>query len=291
MLSMIIVLGGRICLADNEIAIQSALVKLAEYAEATALAAGPLATVEVVEGTEVRRGMVLAQLVDNEQQLAIEQAELAHQAAQRLAENRVPRDAAEQALTIAREELRRAKEAVAKIPDTISQTEMDRLALAVDQALLGVRKAEQEQVLADLEVQQKHADLRAARLQRERRSIVAPLDGIVVRIDLKPGEWVEPGKKVVRIAHLDVLRVEGVLDATVAASLPPQAEAEFRTQRTNVSLTGRVVFVSPEVDPFTQQVRVIANVKNEKREVRPGEIGTLIILGGKEPRPSTVPSP
>ena len=88
-----------------------------------------------------------------------------------------------------------------------------------------------------------------------------------------------------RIIKINPLRVEAFVDgskyganlygrpARLTAHLPPgDRVAEFH---------GRVVFVSPEVQPVNGQVRVWAEVENRDLQLRPGTRGTLTIDLGK----------
>ncbi len=83
-----------------------------------------------------------------------------------------------------------------------------------------------------------------------------------------------------RILRLDRLRAEGfvqtrdlereLLDAPVKVRVaaPGKPEAEY---------AGRVVFVSPEIDPVNSQVRVWAEIENPQLDLRPGLRATMTI--------------
>jgi macrolide-specific efflux system membrane fusion protein len=40
---------------------------------------------------------------------------------------------------------------------------------------------------------------------------------------------------------------------------------------------GTIVFVSPEVDPITGQVRLWAEIDNRKRQLRPGQPARMVV--------------
>ena len=98
------------------------------------------------------------------------------------------------------------------------------------------------------------------------------------------GEWLEPGQRVLRIVRLDRLRVEGFVDsrqvhgnlrgATVRVQVTLAAE-------TRVTLKGKLVFISPEVDPVNNQVRVWAEVDNPDLTLRPGLSAEMVIEPAK----------
>jgi macrolide-specific efflux system membrane fusion protein len=108
------------------------------------------------------------------------------------------------------------------------------------------------------------------------------LAGVVVQIKRHRGEWVEPGVAVIRILRVDRLRAEGFLDArhasptlagrsvTLAVNLAGQTPSKF---------PGKLVFISPEVNPVNGQVRVWAEIENPQLLLKPGLQGSLIIDG------------
>ncbi|MDH3717421.1 MAG: efflux RND transporter periplasmic adaptor subunit, partial [Planctomycetota bacterium] len=102
-----------------------------------------------------------------------------------------------------------------------------------------------------------------------------------------------PGDPVVRIIKLDRLRVEAHVDGKkfgrdlegysvrLQVTLPPGDRVE--------EFLGKIVFVSPEVQPVTGEVRVWAEVENPQFRLRPGDHGALtIFLPGKPPETASV---
>jgi macrolide-specific efflux system membrane fusion protein len=262
---------------EEIINVPKVLVKLSQYVEASSLESGPLVEIIATEGLKVEAGELLARLDDTEEILLVEQAKITAEIAAREANNPVAVDSARRLLMVSQEELRRAKEAIVKFPDSISQAEIDRLDLAVDQAKLNLRKAEHEREQAVLNAQKQQTEQHILETKLARRRIHSSIAGTIVRVDLKRGEWVEPGKKIIRIVNLDRLRVEGVLDAKSASHLQQGMAVELITDETQHKFTGQLLFVSPEVDPFSQQVRIIAEVVNKQNQLRPGIQGTLVI--------------
>ncbi|MCU0879288.1 MAG: HlyD family efflux transporter periplasmic adaptor subunit [Pirellulaceae bacterium] len=185
---------------------------------------------------------------------------------------------AERANQTAAAELQRAEESRSRLRDTVTETELERLRLAADQAALAVEKARQEQQAARLTQELKQVELEFAAQQVERRRVTALFAGKVVDVHIRRGAWVEPGDKLLRVIRLDRLRVEGMLDAR-AASLKQQdqsvsLEVVLPGGKT-ATFPGKLTFVSPVIDPFTKQVRVLAEVENPGFVLAPGLRGTL----------------
>ena len=259
--------------APAEIEIASALVKLIEQADVPAREAGVLAAVNVREGQMVEEGEVLAQIVDTEARIAADRAEIEREIAAKNAENDVNIRFARKSVEVARAELQRSDESIQKYPKSISESEMDRLRLVVQRAELEVEQAEHEFQIAGFTRKIKENECRSADAKVERHRITAPISGVVVQVNRRPGEWVEPGERVVRILRLDRLRAEGFLkaeyhngdfgdwQATLTVDLPGRPGEE---------LPGEVVFVSPEIDPVNSQVSVWVEIDNADLRARPG---------------------
>ena len=155
---------------------------------------------------------------------------------------------------------------------------------------LQVEQAEQELKVAGLTERLKQNDLDFATWTLERLRIKSPLDGMVVEVNQRPGEWVEPGEAMFRVVRIDRLRVEAFLDAHQAAGTLVGRGVTLSVDVSTSSrghFSGKIVFVSPEVDPVNGQVRVWAEVENRGAELRPGLHGTLTIdpAAADAPRP------
>lgn len=265
--------GSRARRAAEEIEIPSALVKLIEQVDVPAREAGVLATVNVREGQMVEEGEVLAQIVDTEARIASDRARIELEIAAKNAENDVNIRFGAKSVEVARAELRRSEESIRKYPKSISESEMDRLRLVVQRAELEVEQAEHEFEIAGFTRKIKENECRSAEEKVKRHEITAPISGMVVQVNRRPGEWVEPGEDVLRILRLDRLRAEGFLDARHLAGNADDWRATLTIDlpgEPGAKLPGKVVFVSPEIDPVNSQVNIWVEIDNEDLRVRPG---------------------
>ncbi len=256
-----------------EIEIPSALVKLIEQVDVPAREAGVLAAVDVREGQMVEEGDLLAQIEDTEARIAEEKARIDLQIARENAENNVNIRFANKSVEVAKAELRRSNESLERYPKSVSESEMDRLRLVVERSVLEVEQAEHEFKIAGFTRQIKENEHRGVEEKVQRHRITAPLSGVVVQVNRRRGEWVEPGEEDMRILRLDRLRAEGFLDArhlgrdvedwrvSLTVDLPDEPGAEF---------PGKIVFVSPEIDPVNSQVSIWVEIDNEALRLRPG---------------------
>ena len=265
--------------APDVVKVDSVVLRLLDEADAPARDAGVVAKIVAREGQSVRKGDLLALLDDAAAQLAVQAAELELTIAEERATNDVSVRYAEKARDTAAAELRRSQESIEKFPKSVSQSQIDVEQLTLDKARLEHEQALQDQKLAGFERRLAQAKLDAERLRLEQRRIVAPIDGVVVEVETRLGEWLESGQKALRLVSTNRLKAEGFVaagDATpkiagsdVWLTLDSQAQAKrFR---------GRLVFASPEVDPINNQVRVWAEIENSEGLLRPGQRASMSI--------------
>ena len=267
--------------APITITIAAAVVTLAEQVEVASAEAGIVAEVRVRPGQMVEIDTPIARLRDQDAELSVQRTRLQADIAARQAESDLDELHAKKTTEVARAELARAIEANAKYPKTVSQTELDRQQLLVEQGVLETQRAEHERRIAGLNREVRENEHRLALHQLNLRRLSAPIPGMVVEVHRRPGEWVQPGDVVARIVRLDRLRVEGFLPAS-------QGRAELVGRVTRVetviddsealTLSGEVVFVSPEIDPIDAQVRVWIEVENSEQKLRPGMTVSVTVL-------------
>jgi len=269
----------------GRIEVPSMLIQLIEQVDVPAQAAGVLTDVEVREGCLIDEGALLARIMDVEARHAETRAKTELEIAQMNAENDVNVRYAKKSAEVTKTELQRALASNKKYPGSVSASEIDRLKLAVERAVLEIEQAERDFQIAKHTQQIKETEYQIACHQVGQRKIVAPLAGMVVQVNRFRGEWVEPKDAVLRILRIDRLRAEGFLNVkdvrrdlqgcpvTLTVDLPGRPGAEF---------PGKIVFLSPEIDPVNAQVRVWAEVENVGLRLRPGMRAKMTV----EPAPA-----
>ena len=273
-------------LASGEMRIDGALVTVIEQTEVPARDAGVLLEVMPAAGETVTARQVLGKVEDDDARTALEKAVAEASIAEAKAANDIEIRFAKKASELAQAELRRAKESVGRVERSISKTEMDKIVLEAERCVLAVEEAEHEMQIAKQTWHLKKTEVDAAKQVLERRRIVSPLDGVVVEIHRRRGEWVKPGDPVFRLMRIDRLRIEAFVSAEqltaagVGRGVSFQYEAPGSPPRT---YPGKLVFVSPEVDPVNGQIRIWAEVENIAQSLRPGVRGTLLIPSVGQP--------
>lgn len=263
----------------TSIRVPSVLITLIEQVTVPAQEKGVLASVNVRDGELVKSGQLLAQIDDIDSRLDRERVQIEFDIAAREAKNDVKVRFAKKAWEIAKSEHRRAVESVEKYKKSVSQSELDTLRLMAEKAELEIEQAEVELEVATLEANQKDNELKLAARGVERRKILAPISGVVVEVKRHAGEFVESGQAIARILRVDRLRAEGFVSAKLLSGNLTGAKTLLTLELGDrkVEVPGTLVYVSPEVNPISGQVRVWAEFDNPEMHLRPGLQGSLAI--------------
>ncbi len=238
---------------------------------------GPLVLVAVREGQTVEAGTELARIDDRLGQLRLETAQTKLDAAMEKANSDIDIRAANNALEIADRERRTNYGLFTK--GTLPKQEYDRSALQAKQAALQLEQAQRDREAAAREAQVEQYNVRAASESLLRHRIQSPVSGNVLELYKDSGEWVNAGDNVMRVARMDQLYVQGLLDSslfdphevqgqpvTVVARMAHGEQAEFG---------GRIVFVALEKNS-SKYYSIRAQVDNRQQQ------GHWLLLANEE---------
>jgi macrolide-specific efflux system membrane fusion protein len=259
--------------AADELVIDSALLRLTYQIDVPARAQGVLSSLKVVEGDAVRQGDALGQIDDAEAKLLQQRAAMELEVQKEKVENDVDIRTAKKAVAFHRAQRDRMERAAKDLPGSVSASQIEELRFNAIQAEFKVEEAEHAHQVDEKTMSLKNIELELGKHNVDIRKIAAPTNGVVVEVLRHPGEWVEPGEKVLRILRIDRLRAEGLIHAskvppnllgapaTVTLELPGKGEMSF---------SGKVVFVSPEIMAVNGMTRFWAEIDNSSGLLRPG---------------------
>jgi macrolide-specific efflux system membrane fusion protein len=262
-----------IACAAEPLVIESALLRLTQQIDVPARAQGQLASMSVAEGDAVKQGVQLAQIDDDEARLQQKKAAIELELQKEKVNNDVAIRTAKKTVEFHSAERDRLQQAAKRLPGSISASELEEHRFNAAQAELKLEDAQHDHQVDFQNMALKGVEVELGKHNIEIRRITAPVNGVVVEILKHPGEWVEPGEKVLRIVNIDKLRAEGLVNVnkvsanlvgtpvTISISLPEKGMTKFK---------GKVVFVSPEVSPINGQTRVWAEIDNSSGLLRPG---------------------
>ncbi len=265
--------------ANVVLEVDEAQVSLIQNAFIAAPMPGVVAKVDVSEGDEVQVGTRLVLLSDDQARSELQAAQAAYEAARLVADNDVDQRYAQRTLEVRQREFEQSQIANNNFRGAISETELEKLRLVVDQSRLAIEQAAHDQNIAGATAAEKLAAVKIAKERLELHGIETLVAGFVSEVDVQPGEWVEAGKPIVRVIALDPIRVECFIDGkTLGSELVGHPVRFFPADaKDDQSVTGKVTFVSPELHPVTGQVRLWATIRNADRKIRAGMRGRLVI--------------
>lgn len=217
---------------------------------------GIVQTVLVHEGEHVKQGQPLASLDDDLHRSAVTLAEQ-----QASARGRLQSAQAELAFLQHRLdkliELRRAGQA--------HQEEVDRATSDVQVSAGKLLTEQEEQRLLQLQYER-------AKLQLARRTILAPMDGIVTQLHRHQGEHISAATPdLLTLVELTPLKATFLLERPQALKLKPQQEARLRLGETGPMIRGQVEYVSEVIDAQSGLTTVKVRLDNADRKLRSGE--------------------
>lgn len=243
------------------------LVSLIDEVDVPAEKEGVLTSLAVREGDYVEHRAALGTIDEAQAAFQHEAAAAEADAAQARAGNPLEVDYAVATHSSAEAEYKIALSANAKQPNAVSAVELEKLRLAVEQARIKIGVTEFDRSLRAIEARGFQAKARLTQVDVDRRTMLAPIAGEVVEVFQSPGEWVAPGKPIVRLVRLDRLRVEGFVRFSEHAPgkiLGREAAATIRfDDGREETFTGTVSYVSPIVQPGGEY-RVWAEVENRR---------------------------
>ena len=273
----------------TEPVLQDCTVAIIDDVQIPAEANGVLAALGVIDGqrvqdgTRVKKGQVIAQLDDRREKMALESTRLEAKKAKMQKDNTVDIRYSRAVAEVAKATFDKAVYAHNRVRDSVPEVERRRLELDWKRAVLQIEQSEKTKDIEQFDLELRIQEFRAAEDTLARRKIISPIDGVVVTLFPKVGEWIQAGDPVVRIISLDKLRVDGFInirdfapdqvlgrDVTVSVRLTDDNPATF---------SGVIAFVHPE-QQASGEYRVKAVVDNPDHRLRPGSVAQMTIHTG-----------
>ena len=212
-------------------------------------------------GYDVQKGDVIAQLDDRVQQVQVQIAEEMANASSQL-------DAAMKSLEKRRVISGRLQ--AMKASGHASQSELIRSDMELSIAEAKYNAAREDAAIRKMEKQR-------AEIQLSRRSITAPISGIISKVHRREGEYLSPLRpEVVTIIQVD--RLLATFNIPVSQSKEFRVGKQFELKFENGdAVTATVHSVSVSTDAQSQTVEIKFVFENRRSEFRAGEICTLNI--------------
>ena len=229
----------------------------------SASVSGIIAKINFKEGHAVKKGDVIVELNNVMEDLEVARRKL-------IWESKIEITSAEQRAEMMKSDLdgtRRLYETTQSVSkEELDNKELDyKLALAELETLRLAEKREE-------------IEFEMAREQLRRRSIVAPIDGIITRLHLQEGEFCDVNQPLVRIVNTErcyfVSHVEARM--TPQFSIGQKVSIRIEGMADKVTAEGEVSFIAPVVDPASGLQEIKIEIDNFDSRINPGVAGVLI---------------
>ncbi|TWT50166.1 Multidrug resistance protein MdtA precursor [Rubripirellula amarantea] len=224
---------------------------------------GRVDEIMVKVGDRVEQGQLIARLDEGLQIAALKVAQIQTQATGELHAAQSEAELNDSRLT----KLRELSENGMTRPDELVRAEADaRIARA--------RVASIEEQIAV-----RQAELERAKVQLQRRSVLAPASGVIAEVFMQPGEYISPGEPAI-VELLVVHKLLGVfvVPAEDSYALSVGTRARVRLRSGGQMIESKITSITPKIDGGSGTVEVRVELPNENGLLLPGDGCTLQIL-------------
>lgn len=263
--------------SQRSIVVNRCVITAIDRVQVASMEAGAIVSMTAVEGERVEQNDVIARLDDSISQAEVETARAETKVAKLRMEDHARLDALKADAQITENEYLDGGDLLD--PESREQRDilLRRILLSPRRAAKKAESLDHELKIAELNFVVQQSRLDTAELLLERRKIRAPLSGVVVNRYRRPGEWVKPGDPIAQIVRMDRLRVEGLIEASVANPIDIiDRDVEVTVMLAHgktMQIQSKLIFVSPQIEN-NGQFRVWAEIENRKEGrhwvLRPG---------------------
>ena len=172
--------------------------------------------------------------------------------------------------------------AMADLAKVINERDKQQLAIqAISKNVFDTSKAD---------AKSKQAQVEAQIALVAKKNLKAPFSGRVGIVSINPGQFVNPGDKLLTLQTLDPIFVDFNLPQSNAEQIQVGQEIVVTTDAfKDASFTGKITAVSPKVDANTRNIQVEAQIANPDKKVLPGMFANVNIKLGDEVKLLTLP--
>lgn len=207
-----------------------------------ARAPGTLTTLTVAEGDRVRAGQVVGR---------IDLADVSSRVAEREAN-----------VAAARATLAQAQRTHAQNERLAGQQFISGAALDGSRAAVETARAQLDAAVASAA---------ATRVALREATLAAPIDGIVAKRQVLPGEKVVPDQPVLMIVNLKRLELAGSVGTHEVARLSPGMPVSVEVEGVDRPVAGRIARIAPAAEPGTRAIGVTIELANADERLRAGQ--------------------
>ena len=238
--------------------------------------AGIVKAIHVREGQLVRGGQLLLELDDRPYQLDLESLEadrlryLSELLLERqFSSSETSSSAPKEKLNKVEKEYNRMRQLFQK--GMISKAEFERISHQYEMALIEAGEKKEEIRAAVKGLTQAEVRVKKARLDLEKTKIKAPFSGIIWGINVAQGQSINAGTELFSLVDIGQVKVMAkVLESEVEKVKVGREATLVFSAYPGKEFKGKVVAISPVIDPEERTCPVVISVANPKGEIKPG---------------------
>ena len=172
--------------------------------------------------------------------------------------------------------------ALAELAKVINERDRQQLAIqAISKNTYDTSKAD---------AKSKQAQVEAQTALVAKKNIKAPFSGRVGIVTINPGQYINPGDKLMTLQTLDPIFIDFNLPQSDAANIQVGQSITVTTDAfKNASFFGKITAVSPKVGTNTRNLQIEAQIDNPDKKVLPGMFANVNIDVGGQLNLITVP--
>lgn len=180
---------------------------------------------------------------------------------------------------------------IAQLNSLQAAAELAASVLARDNAQFEVEAISKAQLDADAaDLKSKRALVAQQQATIAKKTIRAPFAGKLGITTVQPGQYLNPGDKIVTLQTIDPIYVDFYLPQKQLGSLAVGQTIHVRTDGfPGLLFPGRITAISPKIDATTRNVQIEATLANPKRQLLPGMFANANVDVGQKKRYLTLP--
>ncbi|MEB0032215.1 efflux RND transporter periplasmic adaptor subunit [Undibacterium sp. RTI2.1] len=180
---------------------------------------------------------------------------------------------------------------IAQLRSLEASAELSATVLKRDQAQLAAEGVSQAQVDSDMaDLKSKRALVAQQAANVEKKTIRAPFAGRLGISTVNPGQFVNPGDKLVSLQTIDPIFVDFFVPQKQIASLKVGQSLKLLSDAfPGQDFQGQISSINPKIDVATRNVQVEATLNNQKQLLLPGMFGNVAIDVGDKNKFITLP--
>ena len=180
---------------------------------------------------------------------------------------------------------------VAQLQALQAAADLSSSVLARDRQQFEVKAISQAQLDADqADLRVKRASVAQQAALVAKKTIRAPFSGRLGITTVNPGQYLNPGDKIVTLQTLNPIYIDFNLPQKQLAGLSLGQRLTLSSDAfPGQSFAGKITAINPKVDPTTRNLQLEATIANEKLQLLPGMFANVDVDAGGKKRYLTLP--